>query len=96
MFCTQVECNTKLDPTKTTLLKVRGPLPPLSPTRACVFVPIMSLDGNALADKFPVAQHLLGDTLTGAAVIPRVHAYTCCLFRPTSVHLRFLSAKSKI
>lgn len=81
LFSTQVECNTKLDPTKTTLLKVRSPLPPLCPTLPSVFVQIMSLDGNASADKFPAGQHLLGDTLTGAAVAPRVHAYTCCLLR---------------
>uniref|UniRef100_A0A672IRC9 Protein NDRG1-like n=1 Tax=Salarias fasciatus TaxID=181472 RepID=A0A672IRC9_SALFA len=30
-LCPQVECNTKLDPTKTTLLKVRGPFPALCP-----------------------------------------------------------------
>lgn len=57
----QVECNTKLDPTKTTLLKVQGPPPPPVP---CPHSDYNSLDGNALADKIPVAQHVSGDILT--------------------------------
>lgn len=59
----QVECNTKLDPTKTTLLKVKAlfsSLPHLSYPRW----DYNSLDGNPSADKIPLAQHLPGDTLT--------------------------------
>lgn len=75
----QVECNTKLDPTKATLLKVRAPLIP----SVVAFTPHLlshpdynHLDDNSSADKIPLAQHLPGDILTSgmtAERFPRAH-----------------------
>lgn len=73
----QVECNTKLDPTKATLLKVRAPLHSLccglypTPPVSCSHPGYSRLDENSSADKIPLAQHLLGDILTSVMTAER-------------------------